>query len=79
MTSAMSSGRPRRPSGMFARNFALFSGVSGMPVNAAVSPVVESTGEMQLKRMLCGAYSTAKLLVTVVMADLLWGSQPGSK
>ncbi len=48
-----------RPSGIVARNFARFSGVSGMPMNCSSRPVSPITGQMALTRMRSGPNSTA--------------------
>src|SRR6266404_1269350 len=57
---AMSEGLAKRPSGMLAMNFALFSGVSGTPIKASRRAVSPITGATQFTRIFEGASSTAK-------------------
>src|SRR6266403_355824 len=57
---AMSEGLAKRPSGILAMNFVLFSGVSGTPIKASRSAVSPITGATQFTRILAGASSTAK-------------------
>ena len=75
----MSSGVDSRPSGIVARNFLRFSGVSGMPMNCSSNPVTPITGQIALTRMLSGPSSTASDLLIRFTApfELLYQVSPG--